>query len=180
MSTIVSFTAGFVKAASNKEVSTVACFHKGSLLWGRRRESMKWTTPGGHLEEGEDALEGAKRELMEEAGVEGTNWKHIQTKKVTTPKGEKLTVHGFSCDVKDTQTSMKNDPDQEVYRWHWVKGLPKGDLHVPLKNNVLVDCFTKSASRIARAKKALSGYQPNWLVEYTKSFHDRHIGEDKK
>lgn len=138
-----SFTIGFYKRAGLAEVATVAVFQGTKMLWGRRRDNGRETTPGGHLEPGENPLEGAKRELFEEAGIRATNLKHLKTEQVTTPKGKRLIIHGyqFTCPT-GTATTMKDDPDQEVTRWRWVEtkdGLPKEvaeNLHSP--KNVLL------------------------------------------
>ncbi len=44
-----------------------------SILLGRRADDHKWVTPGGHVEEGEDFLEAALRELKEETGLIAQN-----------------------------------------------------------------------------------------------------------
>lgn len=41
----------------------------GKWLFVRHRERTTWEMPAGHREEGETALEGAKRELFEETGA---------------------------------------------------------------------------------------------------------------
>ena len=41
----------------------------GKWLFVRHRERTTWEMPAGHREEGEAALEGAKRELYEETGA---------------------------------------------------------------------------------------------------------------
>lgn len=128
-------------------VSTVAIKHGDHVLLGKRRDNGKWTTPGGHLESGEDHHAGALREVLEESGVE-LEPHEIRpvgpVRNITKPDGGKLRVQGFIANVKKRPpTSMSDDPDAEVHRWQWVdvsKGLPehiKNDLHVPLEDNVL-------------------------------------------
>lgn len=45
----------------------------GRILLGRRHDDGLWATPGGHVEHGEDFMDGALRELREEAGIVGKN-----------------------------------------------------------------------------------------------------------
>lgn len=43
--------------------------HNGQFLWCRHESRDTWEIPGGHVEEGETALEAASRELQEETGA---------------------------------------------------------------------------------------------------------------
>jgi len=130
-----------------KRVSTVAVFHNGKLLMGLRRDKQKWTTPGGHLEVGEDPLAGAARELYEEAKIRAQpkELKLVGDSKFTRPDGVKMEVYAYRLDLKNKpSTSMQGDPDQEVHRWRWIdvrRGLPAHiveKLHVPFERNVLL------------------------------------------
>lgn len=47
----------------------VFTFVSDRLLLSRHRERKTWETQGGHIEEGETALQAASRELFEESGV---------------------------------------------------------------------------------------------------------------
>ena len=65
---------GFVVYASSKTtVAALVLDENGRVLLGRRAfEPFKgrWDTPGGFLEEGEHPLDGLRRELREETGLE--------------------------------------------------------------------------------------------------------------
>lgn len=134
-------------SSESKRVSTVAVKHGDHILLGKRRDNGKWTTPGGHLEDGENHHEGALRELHEESGIQLEPYEIRPAgpfRNIVKPDGGKLQVQGFIADVKKRpSTSMSDDPDAEVHRWNWVdvsKGLPediKKNLHVPLDDNVL-------------------------------------------
>lgn len=141
----------FEKAAM-KQVSTVAIIDRdrSTILMGKRKDNQKWTTPGGHLDNGEKPLAGAVRETWEEAGIDlkPSDLKHVKSILVKKPGGEKLRVHAFTAffGKEDlAKPTTKYDPDDEVYGWKWVKmkdGLPpdiEGHLHVPLGRNVLLD-----------------------------------------
>ena len=131
-----------------KEVSTVAVMHNGKMLMGKRRDNGKWTAPGGHLEKGEKPLDGAVRELYEESGIEADpkDLKFIRT--IKNPENGYV-VHGYRYDIDEkAATSMKQDPDGEVYRWYYknTKDIPDSELHVPrAQGNVLLPELEKSA-----------------------------------
>ncbi|HYX75848.1 MAG TPA: NUDIX domain-containing protein, partial [Gaiellaceae bacterium] len=64
---------GFVVYASSKPTAGALCVDDSSVLLARRAEEPfegRWDIPGGFLEEGEDPLEGLKRELKEETGLD--------------------------------------------------------------------------------------------------------------
>lgn len=128
----------------SKEVATVGVTHNGKLLMGKRNDNGKWTTPGGHLDPGEKPIDGARRELLEEAGLKIDNLKKIASKLVTTPTGKKMKIHAFTVDLdKKPKTTSKNDPDEEVKKWEFIAIDPKlpkkvsENLHSP--KNVLLD-----------------------------------------
>lgn len=135
------------KTASMREVSKIAVVRDGKLLMGRRRDTGKWTEPGGHLDNGENPLMGAARELLEETGIKANphDFDHLASKLVKKPDGSQILVHAYllHSDVK-LPTTMKGDPDEEVQRWHWVDiAHPRNEekvlsnMHVPMKYNIV-------------------------------------------
>ena len=164
-----------------KEVSTIAVRQGGKLLLGRRRDNGKWTTPGGHLDPGEKPLAGAVRELLEETGlkVKASQLKPLESREVKPG----LLVHGFLYEPSgEVKTTMADDPDLEVKRWHFVDpaAIEDKDLHVPRKNNVLLPMMEKSAMN-----HFWNGFEkraaPKWFRELLKnkrlfkdSFADAH------
>lgn len=126
-------------------VASVALMHDQHMLMGKRRDNGKWTHPGGHLEAGESPLDGACRELSEESGikVDKKDLHHLTSEPVTTPTGKKLMIHAYLCEMSDRpETTVSEDPDKEVHRWHWINvadGLPDEvgkNLHSP--DNILL------------------------------------------
>lgn len=134
-----------------KRVAAIAIINDHHMLMGKRRDNQLWTNPGGHLNEGEDPLKGAAREVKEETGIDLDPHllKHLETRIVKKPDGEKIEVHGYRVDLASKpSTTMKIDPDEEVQRWQWVRidtdleHIEKS-LHVPLKDNVLLTHILK-------------------------------------
>jgi 8-oxo-dGTP diphosphatase len=64
---------GFIVYASSKPTAGALCIDDGRVLLTRRAHPPFegfWDIPGGFLEEGEDPLDGLRRELKEETGLE--------------------------------------------------------------------------------------------------------------
>lgn len=132
-----------------RRIATVAVRHGDHLLMGKRRDNGKWTVPGGHVDPGEDFHQGAVRELAEESGITAPP-EHVKPlgepeRKKAHGGGDTIHVQPYMYDLAEKpKTSMREDPDGEVYRWHWVdvsEGLPahiQKDLHVPAEHNTLM------------------------------------------
>lgn len=157
-----------------KQVAAIALLCDHHILMGRRRDNQKFTNPGGHLNPGEDPLKGAVREVKEETGIDidPRRLEHVETRIVKKPDGTEIKVHGYKVHLlKKPLTSMREDPDNEVYRWRWInidKELShiSHELHVPLGDNVLLD-------HIIKAKPQRRHIQHVWT-------HARRIGMSKR
>lgn len=105
----------------------------GRYLFGKRNDDGKYTLPGGHLEPGEVAEEGAHRELFEETGLQALSLTPLKTVEPTAPGRARL--HFFTALCSGTPTNH-HDPDAEG-EFKWVDcrgGLPKNiwdNLHGP-------------------------------------------------
>ncbi len=154
-----------------RRVATCAVMHGNHLLMGKRRDNGKWTTPGGHANDGEPLLAAAHRELMEEAGIDLPHGMLIplgDAINVQDQEGKSLQVQAFKAVLEERpKTTMRTDPDGEVERWNWIdtsKGLPSevGDnLHVPANRNVLMHHLGLTP-----------GYEKAWEAEHTKAKKD--------
>jgi ADP-ribose pyrophosphatase len=73
--------------------------------------------PAGTLEEGEQPLEAAKRELAEETGLAGGTWEQVQAF-FTTPGfcRERMTLF-FAEGVEPGEAAPAEDEDLELVRW---------------------------------------------------------------
>jgi len=94
----------------------------GRVLMGRRKDNGKWTLCAGHLNEGEDPQEGAKREIQEETGLKADTLHPISW------ENKPADVEFFSCTITGAHPTGKNDPDQEVDKWQFIdvrEGIPK-------------------------------------------------------
>jgi ADP-ribose pyrophosphatase YjhB (NUDIX family) len=64
---------GFVVYASSKPTASALCVENERVLLARRAAEPfegRWDIPGGFLEEGEDPVDGLRRELKEETGLD--------------------------------------------------------------------------------------------------------------
>ena len=117
-------------------VSSIAVMNGTKILMGVRRDSKKWTLPGGGVDPKEDRAEGAIRELFEEAGIKTDKSKltHLRTQTVSGNAGVKITVAAYKYEWDGQTATSKNDPDEEVAKWEWIE--TKGGLPEHVRNNL--------------------------------------------
>jgi len=111
------------------------------VLMGRRRDSDKFTNPGGGANKNECSAECAAREFKEETGV---NLESLNLIKVflTDEKNLIYMYEGFLPEEYEFDTT--EDPDQEVETWEWVDPFDIIDeLHIPVEKNVIVQYWAK-------------------------------------
>jgi len=96
----------------------------GYQLWGRRRDTNLYTTPGGKFEDNESPEQAAARELFEEAGIVANPDQLVKLGTREFPE-RNLTVHCFVIIVPaSVKPSSANDPDHEVSVWEWLPTMP--------------------------------------------------------
>jgi len=180
-----------------EEVSTIAVMNEDEteILMAPRKDSGKWTLPGGHVDEGETSTEGAIRELREETGLEvsRTELNHIGSDVVEKPSGEEVVVHSYKV-INEDDTFTNLDPDNEVEEWKKIdvsEGLPssiENNLHnedndVTLQFLGLQDKIEKNATDYAGRPMPNTDALPSHLTDsYPEEYYNygREILEHKK
>lgn len=123
--------------------STIAVLNDGKILLGKRRDTGKFTLPGGGMEKNETPEECAKRELWEESGIKAERLTHIVSWKIWDGNRNLVRIiHGYKL-IYDGPTTVKLDPDQEVKKWQWISfrygNLPfEVETNLAYKNNKLL------------------------------------------
>ena len=69
----------FIKSHGYKGTGCLVVNGDGQILLGRRTDNGLWSTPGGHVEEGEEFSTAAIRELKEETGLTGRRPREIHS-----------------------------------------------------------------------------------------------------
>lgn len=105
----------------------VMLFKKGKVLLGRRHIDPQkadselhgegtWTMPGGKLEFGEPFEDGAKREVLEETGIQLNDTKVICVNNDKNKHAHFVTIGLFSDAFKGEPKVMEPD---EIVEWQW-------------------------------------------------------------
>lgn len=102
-------------------------------MWLRRKDSGKWTLPGGHFEEDETAVQAAVRELWEETGIEAAP---SDLESLGYGKVGRYEIHSFLYVPDEIPVPHgDNDPDEEAADFLWFDE-PPSKPHVPHEKNV--------------------------------------------
>jgi len=86
-----------------------------------------WSFPGGKVETGEAPLDAAQRELFEEAGIAGLDWKLLGECEYSYPNAD-LYFHLFSCHSLDVSGLSCPEPHT------WVPAHQLDDYRMPQAN----------------------------------------------
>jgi len=116
--------------SENKKVGAgfgVMILKQGKVLLGKRHQDPDkadsefraadcWTMPGGKLHYGESFEQGAKREVLEETGIELTKVKVICVNNDINPHAHFVTIGLFSDEFKGEPKVME---PEEITEWKW-------------------------------------------------------------
>ena len=92
----------------------------GKALFGKRKNSHgegEWAWPGGHMEYMESFEECAKRETMEEAGIEIQNVRFLRLMNLKTYAPKHYVDIALVADWKSGEPKVM-EPDK-MYAWEW-------------------------------------------------------------
>ncbi|WP_037094701.1 NUDIX hydrolase [Rhizobium leguminosarum] len=103
------------------EIALGALRENGSILLARRSAGRKmhpdrWSLPGGHVEDGEDAETAMRRELIEEIGVTPTRWQFAGKFVSEGLAGASAVFHVYSVDQWQGRPRLIDDEHTEL-RW---------------------------------------------------------------
>lgn len=106
------------------KIVTVGIVCGDHVLTGKRRDNGLWTSPGGHLDDGEALFDCARREVLEESGIkiEENQLEVISADRFISHRtGKPFIVIGFIANIPTEQKATAvNDPDDEIEEWKWV------------------------------------------------------------
>lgn len=107
-----------------------------SYLMGIRKDNGGINFPAGGINNNEEPMAGAMRELYEETGFTGKNLKLVSVHKKINHKNKHCIVYVYTAEI-DGKPSLKKDPDMEFQRISWIDPLtvPDKDLHIKSSEN---------------------------------------------
>lgn len=112
----------YLYTQSHDSVGIIAMNEKGEIAlvgqWRYPIESYSWEVPAGFLNEGEDFLNAAKRELEEEAGVTAEEWISLGT---TARSASDSTQKSQMFLAKDLTVTAQNFDDDEILELKWLQ-----------------------------------------------------------
>ena len=121
----------------------VVLLKDGKILLGKRNQDPKkagsvfnssgtWTLPGGKMEFGESFEETAKREVMEETGIEVKNLKLISVTNDMSNAAHFVTIGFLSTEFEGSPIAREIE---EITEWKWfgMNGLPSPMYDISVK-----------------------------------------------
>lgn len=107
--------------AFDHQVSSVALLKKTGKKEGQSKYAG-WNAPGGHIEQGESALDAMRREFEEETGAFVGNWERFAV--VRTPE---FVIHCFRA--KNVRLDLLYTREQEEVRVFYLHDLPNDTVY---------------------------------------------------
>ena len=99
---------------SGCEVSIAVATKGDEVLIAHRKDGLGWVFPGGEIEENEDVIQAATRELKEETNVDAKKATVIGAR--IHPKTNKVMAYVHLTDLSDEQLVI-SDPDLDEVKW---------------------------------------------------------------
>lgn len=102
----------------------------GVVLVGKRKGSHgegTWTVPGGHLEMGESVQDCARREVLEETGLELTKVSHaFETTEDIFSEDKHYITLWVEAEIAEDAVAQNMEPHKcEGWEWHDVRQIPQ-------------------------------------------------------
>lgn len=151
--------------------------HPHLFLHGRRRDSGKFSCPGGGANVGEHPDETAHRELFEETGMKAKKLMKLRSDRVHDDKGVRdLTL--YHAEPDHYNPTNEHDPDQEFSDdWQWLDPTTHPEMHIPSHKNILVHHLLERMHKsedLLTTKKYHIFKGPNRLTDKPMSIQDIH------
>lgn len=105
-------------------------------LLGKRLDNGKINFPAGGLNDGEEPVVGAAREVKEETGFDAQDLKMVGSYLKKDKQGKPIVVYVYTAKISGTP-NLENDPDREFQSIFWMNPLriPTHELHIPPDEN---------------------------------------------
>ncbi len=103
-------------------------FKEGKVLLGRRKGSHgagEYAWPGGHLEHMESIIDCAKRETMEETGMEIDNVRFLRLANLKAYAPKHYVDIAMICDWKSGEPKIMEQDKIEGWSWYDIDNLPQ-------------------------------------------------------
>jgi len=111
----------------NQAIGIVPLHEDGTVtLVGQNRFALanySWELPEGGAPLGEAPLDGAKRELAEEVGLQAADWRQILTMELTNSVTDEIGVGFLAMDLSPTETAPDETEDLAVARVPFAEAL---------------------------------------------------------
>mgnify|MGYP001251391388 CR=1 FL=1 len=111
----------------------VMIFKDGKILLGKRKGSHgegEYSFPGGHLEYMESFADGARREIMEEAGIEVKNIRFEYVANITHYAPKHYVHLGLIADWASGEPRIMEPNKCDGWDWYDLDDLPKPMFHM--------------------------------------------------
>ncbi|MDU0311853.1 NUDIX hydrolase [Rhizobium sp. 10PS4] len=136
------------------EIAMGALIQNGTILLARRSSRRKvhrdrWSLPGGHIEDGEDAETALRRELMEEIGVMPQRWQFAGKFASEGLPEASATFHVYRIDQWHGYPQLVDDEHTEL-RWFSLAAIEgEAELAPPQLGEMLANLVSRETGKPA-------------------------------